>query len=139
MAKSKNQPVELPASFVPFVGQKSPYRVLVQKNGTILLQPKRGNRVPQLATVHAAEARANIDRARLKYAVADRRLTPERAKTYGMSDTRLKVYRTLYGAKQGLLARDLMAKTKLPHGSIQQTLNWLRGHKLVNGEELAAA
>lgn len=48
-----------------------------------------------------------------------------------LSETRLKVLKAVHAeGKTGTLAKQVMKKTKLPHGSIQQTLNWLRaqGH-----------
>jgi hypothetical protein len=39
--------------------------------------------------------------------------------------------------KRGVIARDLRRQTRLPHGSVQQTLNWLREHKLVEAKEEA--
>jgi hypothetical protein len=46
-----------------------------------------------------------------------------------LSETRLKVLKVIHKAgKKPLRAKDIMKKTNLPHGSIQQTLNWLRHH-----------
>lgn len=146
MKRKNHSAVELPQAFVPFLGQVDGYRVTVMPTGEIVLTPPTAvkvgqnghGRVPQLATQHAQDARQRVDRARLKYLVADKRLTPQRAETFGMSRTRLKVYKVIYKHKTGLLARDLMKQTGLPHGSIQQTLNWLRGHKLVAAKAVAA-
>lgn len=139
--------VQMPQAFVPFISHPGDYQVTVDKDGGIHMVPKapgpQGNGTSNghgkgLQTAHSADAGAKIDKARLRYAVADKRLTPARAETFGMSKTRLKVYRVIYKHKTGLLARDLMKQTGLPHGSIQQTLNWLRGHKLVAAKELSA-
>lgn len=143
MRGKKATRIEIPKAFVPFVGQAGNYKVSITKEGDIILSPKEpttnghGSRMP-LATAHTTQARTNIERARLRYTVADKRLTPKRAEVFGMSKTRLKVYKALYSHKKGLLARDVMEQAKLPHGSVQQTLNWLRSHKLVAAETLAA-
>lgn len=56
-----------------------------------------------------------------------------------LSPTRLKVLRTIHKTgKSGLVAKQIMTKARLPHGSVQQTLNWLRAHDLVRAQEDAA-
>jgi DNA-binding transcriptional ArsR family regulator len=53
-----------------------------------------------------------------------------------LSETRRKVLRTVHQAgERGLLARQIGKRAKLPHGSVQQTLNWLRSQKLVVAHE----
>lgn len=53
-----------------------------------------------------------------------------------LTPVRTKVLRAVHEhSKEGLLARDIIKRTKLPHGSVQQTLNWLRHHNLVTAEE----
>jgi hypothetical protein len=69
-------------------------------------------------------------KSRYRYKVADRRLRPE------LSPTRTKVYETLLAHPEGLVSRQLMTKARLVHGSVQQTLNWLREHKLVDAIEV---
>lgn len=142
-------PTEVPASFLPFIAASGAFKVS-QENGRIILEPKTGPlpahngngktaRTTQAKALAApVENKAALDRARMFYRPADKRLTPEKAKAYGMSATRLKVYRTVYmhANKGQVLARDVMTKTKLPHGSVQQTLNWLRSQRLVKGESL---
>lgn len=68
-----------------------------------------------------------IDRARFRYIPTDARRKP------ALSATRASVYESIRASKNplGLLARDILAETKLTHGSVQQTLNWLRGQKLI--------
>lgn len=57
----------------------------------------------------------------------------EPVKKLGLSPVRTKVLAAIHeNTRTGLLAKDIMKKAKLPHGSVQQTLNWLRNHK-VNG------
>lgn len=48
----------------------------------------------------------------------------------------LKVLHANY--RTGLVARDIMRKARLPHGSVQSTLNWLRAHNYVAAVEDAA-
>lgn len=55
-----------------------------------------------------------------------------------LSPTRTKVLQTIHeSGKAGLLARDIIRKAGLPHGSVQQTLNWLRNHKQVRARKVA--
>lgn len=52
-----------------------------------------------------------------------------------LSPTRRKVLKAVHRVgKDGILAKQVLARTKLPHGSVQQTLNWLRNHKFVHAE-----
>lgn len=54
----------------------------------------------------------------------------------GLAPTRAKVYKALKSSgDDGLTARQLKSVCRLPHGSVQQTLNWLRTHKLVKAAE----
>lgn len=56
----------------------------------------------------------------------------------GLSPTRAKVLKTIHAkGKAGILARQIRKEAKLPHGSVQQNLNWLRAHKFVSAEENA--
>lgn len=53
-----------------------------------------------------------------------------------LSPTRLKALKAVHEAgKAGLRAKDIMKRAKLPHGSVQQTMNWLRAHQLVEARE----
>lgn len=55
-----------------------------------------------------------------------------------LSPTRAKVLQTIHDSgKAGLLSRDIIKKAGLPHGSVQQTLNWLRNHKQVRARKVA--
>lgn len=57
----------------------------------------------------------------------------------GLSPTRTKVLKAIHETgKAGILARGIRKRTKLPHGSVQQTLNWLRAHQQVVAREDAA-
>ena len=58
------------------------------------------------------------------------------SKVEGISETRLRVLAAIHKAgKSGLLAKQIIKATRLPHGSVQQTLNWLRAQSLVRAEE----
>lgn len=53
-----------------------------------------------------------------------------------LSEARLKVLKAVHSAgREGVLSKAVMKRTKLPHGSIQQTLNWLRAHEYVKAQE----
>jgi hypothetical protein len=62
--------------------------------------------------------------------------------TLPLSDTRKKVLRIIHKTgKQGIRAKAIMSRGKLPHGTVQQTLNWLRtqAKPLVEAREDSAA
>lgn len=72
--------------------------------------------------------RARVTRPRFVYHCADRRVRP------ALTPVRGKVYDALRATPKGLVYSQLRKKTKLVHGSVQQTLNWLRNHKYVVAE-----
>lgn len=73
-------------------------------------------------------------RPRFRYFAVDRRKHPK-----DLSDARAKVYRYVEkSGGKGIIARELVAKG-IPHGTVQQTLNWLRHNELVRSEEEASA
>jgi hypothetical protein len=82
----------------------------------------------------AVKKPTSILRPRFIYKVTNRKLTPEQAQLFGFSPQRLLVFRTIFDAPKGLQAKDVMEKTGLPHGTVQQILHWLRKRKLVIGE-----
>lgn len=143
--------VVLPASFQSMLAG-DPSNFIVRMEGErVILEPKgakpyngpdrrKGNGAAKPSKKETANRAAAIlteaVRPKFRYSAKDKRMTPESAAKYGLSPTRLKVYKTIYGAKTGLLAKDIMAKCKLPHGSVQQTLNWLRNHRFVAHEIL---
>lgn len=124
--------VTLPESFIPML--EAPEGFIARMEGRrIILEPK-----PTKGKKGAPEPSQPPPRPRFRYTAADRRRTPENAAFYGLSPTRQKVYKAVWGAKRGLLAKDIMQKCKLPHGSVQQTLHWLREHKMIEHEEESA-
>lgn len=80
------------------------------------------------APVRTVRSQVGVARPRFRYVCVDRRARPV------LSEVRAKVYDTLRKHPEGLLSRDLIKRTKLVHGSIQQTLNWLRTKKYVRAE-----
>ena len=109
--------------------------------GRIVIAPKTGVKITPVASLPDSASPLEgkpkpILRPKFFYRVVDRALTPELAKRMGFSDQRLKVYLTIYGAKdaRGIQAKDVMDSTGLPHGTVQQILHWLRKQKLVVGE-----
>ena len=69
-------------------------------------------------------------RPRFRYYAADRRKNPD-----VLSPTRRKIYTVITRAhKSGVVAQDLL-KRGFPHGTIQQTLHWLRQEGWVVHEE----
>ncbi len=135
-------PVEMPAAFLPLLAKSGAFKVS-QQGDRIILEPVQsngnGHKAVKMVPKPAQDAPGTQEKAHLKYYPADRRVKPESLEKFGMSPTRLKVYKVIYrNAKRGLLARDIMTKTELPHGSVQQTLHWLREHKMVKGEVLTS-
>jgi hypothetical protein len=63
------------------------------------------------------------------------RVNPEKLE---LSDTRKKVFKVVQRAgRKGIRSKQILTRTKLPHGSVQQTLNWLRAHNLVEAASAA--
>lgn len=69
-----------------------------------------------------------LGRAPFRYRATDRRRKPE------LTPSRERVYRVVAKNPNGVLARDIIKRARVSHGTVQQTLNWLRAHKLVIGE-----
>lgn len=132
---------QLPSAFVPLLGNLDGFIARMEgtgKNARLILEPKplgkakaTNGRKPSTEAA-AAETTAPVGRPTFLYTVKDHRLSLEQAKRYGLSPTRLKVLQAVYKAKKGLKAADIMARCKLPHGSVQQTLHWLREHQMID-------
>lgn len=57
-----------------------------------------------------------------------------------LSDARMRVLQAIHeSGKGGIQARDIGARTKLPHGTVQQTLRWLRDQGHVEAAPLSSA
>lgn len=145
--------VQLPEAFLPVLAGNADQFIVRMEGEQIILTPKkpgakiglykgpdRRGKLSKKETrdkaAHILTAQATV-RPKFCYHAKDKRMTPDTAGRYGLSPTRLRVYRAIYGAKKGLLAKDIMTKLKMPHGSVQQTLNWLRNQRLVSHEIIA--
>jgi MarR family protein len=96
---------------------------------------KPANTSADAKTREVKQQPAVVDRGfrRARYHSAVTGATPD---TLPISPTRMKVLKAIHRAgKKGVRARDIMDRTKLPHGSVQQTLNWLRAQNLVAAQE----
>lgn len=152
-----NQSVVLPEAFLPVLAGNADKFIVRMEGERIIFEPKvegakigayagpdrRAGKLSKKETRDKAAkiltAQATV-RPKFCYHAKDKRMTPENAAKYGLSTTRLKVYKAIYsGSKKGLLAKDIMKRCNLPHGSVQQTLNWLRNHRLVSHEVLTTA
>lgn len=91
-------------------------------------EPNPGRRQEDPAPAPIRTLRAHVTRPRFVYHCADRRTRP------ALTPVRGKVYDALKASPKGLVYSDIRKKTKLVHGSVQQTLNWLRNHKYVVAE-----
>ena len=151
MPPKKSTP--LPAAIIPFILQNlDGFNVTLEDGERIVITPKVGAQVsPQSrgaladALLHQSEepvaqhpvgpgrTTAPILRPKFIYRVLDKKLNPEQAKRFGFSEQRYTVYRTIFESK-GIQAKDIMEKTGLPHGTVQQILHWLRNRKLITGE-----
>lgn len=131
MMTKRNPTVQIPDAFLPFLGSSDSF-IAKMEGRKLILEPRV---IPGAAkraqTPGPVKPVQPVEREQYRYSARDRRMTPEQAEKYGMSATRLKVFRAIYKSKSGLLARDIMKQCKLPHGSVQQTLNWLRNHRFV--------
>lgn len=145
--------VQLPEAFLPVLAGNADQFIVRMEGEQIILTPKKPgakvgpykgpDRRGKLSKKETRDKAAQIltvqatVRPKFCYHAKDKRMTPDTAGRYGLSPTRLRVYRAIYGAKKGLLAKDIMTKLKMPHGSVQQTLNWLRNQRLVSHEIIA--
>lgn len=129
----------LPDTFAPLL--ENPAGFIARMEGeSLILTPRKAQALPTVAQGAGAHTKASnsgepgalVGRPSFLYTVKDRRLSLEQAKRYGLSPTRLKVLRAILEAKKGLQARQIMTRCKLPHGSVQQTLHWLRQHEMVD-------
>lgn len=140
--------IQLPEAFMPMLAGNPDGFIARMEGQKLIFEPKpkanhgSGNREKPHTTVQARNGRkgaagaesqtAPAGRPSFLYTVKDRRLSLEQAKRYGLSPTRLKVLQAVYKAKRGLQAREIMTKCNLPHGSVQQTLHWLRSHQMID-------
>jgi len=74
-----------------------------------------------------------VDRPKFTYRAVDRTLTLPQAQKY-LSEQRYLVYQAVYGAPKGIQTKDLIERTGLPNGTVQQVLHWLKKQKMVTGE-----
>ena len=149
---TKKKVTPLPPAIIPFILQNlDGFDIVLEDSERIVITPKAGATInPQSAAKYAAallvdapparpqpvsEARKvqPILRPKFIYKVADRKLTPEQARRFGFSEQRLNVFRVIFESK-GVQSKDIMDKTGLPHGTVQQILHWLRNRKLITGE-----
>lgn len=142
--------IQLPDAFVPMLAGNPDGFIARMEGRRLILEPKpsakrgsgRTTKTVLAPTTDVAGRRKGSPvseasaRPTFLYTVKDRRLSLESAKRYGLSPTRLKVLQAVYKAKKGLKAADIMARCKLPHGSVQQTLHWLRTHEMIDGHPI---
>ncbi len=108
--------------------------VIAPRNGAVI---KHASRFAILPTETVTPALPKpILRPKFFYRAEDRAKTPELAKRMGFSDQRLKVYTVIFGTKdpRGVQSKDVMERTGLPHGTVQQILHWLRKQQWITGE-----
>lgn len=138
--KTKEPAALLPTSFIPVIlNNLHLFEARVEGNSIIISVKEDGSvQVPQerrVAKVSPTFPTLQPPRAvRFMYRVVDKKITPESAARYGFSEQRLKVYRAIHSAGvTGVQSKDILTKTGLPHGTVQQILHWLRERQLVLG------
>jgi hypothetical protein len=136
----------LPPAIIPFIlANLDAFDVSLENGERIIITPKDGAVVapgsPVSVSLPPAYDRARpflapkpILRPKFIYRVKDRKLTPEQAKKFGFSAPRLAVYQAIWDAPKGITSKELMARTGLVHGAVQQILHWLRKQNMVKGE-----
>jgi hypothetical protein len=154
---TKKKVTPLPAAIIPFLLKNlDGFDIALEDSDRIVLTPKDGaginpesraylaaailqgdgHQTPQKsAQVHHAQPAKvkSILRPKLIYRVADKKLTPEQAERFGFTPQRLSVFKVIHESK-AVQAKDIMEKTGLPHGTVQQVLHWLRDRKIVTAE-----
>lgn len=121
-------PVRTLRSTAPATVSAAPSRSI---SARVTLPQRRTTDGPK-APIRTLRSASPIARPRYRYYATERRVRPV------LSDVRAKVYDTLRAHPDGMLSRELIKKTKLVHGSIQQTLNWLRSAKMVRAAAISA-
>lgn len=138
-----NKSIQLPEAFIPILAGNADGFIARMEGKKLILEPRSEVKSRDKAPTGAKGGRqkttdtepggpVSVGRPSFLYTVKDRRLSLEQAKRYGLSPTRLKVLQAVYNAKKGLQAREIMTKCRLPHGSVQQTLHWLREHQMID-------
>lgn len=126
--------VPLPTAIIPFIlAHLDAFDAVLEDEDRIVITPKDGAVVTGTPPTTPAPPRS-ILRPKHRYRIVDRHRTPTEAKRYGFSEPRLKVYQAIWDAPGGILAKDIMDKTGIAHGSVQQILHWLKSRKFISGE-----
>lgn len=147
---TKKKVTPLPAAIVPFLLKNlDGFDIMLEDSDRIVLTPKSGAAInpesravlaaallePQQPGPQAVKPSAKVTsilRPKFIYKVVDKKMTPELVTRFG-SEQRSSVYRVIFESK-GVQSKDIMDKTGLPHGTVQQILHWLRNRKLITGE-----
>lgn len=135
MKNKAPQDTLLPQSFITFIIEHLDLFQARVVGDSIVVDMKpaaEGQRRPTLTSVPAPPRIIQY-----RYKAAEQTLTPELAKRYGFSDQRLKVYTAIYNAPLGIVSKEILTQTGLPHGTVSQILNWLREREMVVAEPLA--
>lgn len=127
MAK-RTERTTLPKSFIAFILEHLDEFEARVEGDSIVVTFEDGRALPK--TPKQAPALSPQERPRFVYRVTDKAMTPEKVERF-FSEQRLKVYEEVYLSRTGILAKELITKTKLPHGTVQQILSWLRSRKFV--------
>jgi hypothetical protein len=135
VAKKQSTTMTLPEAFIPFIIEHLDMFEARIEGETIVIGIKDGGQLPPLPANGHKRTTPSVPPPRPKfiYSIEDRKLDPATAKRYGFSEQRLKVYQAIYDSPKGIQAADVLTKTGLPHGTVQQILHWLRTRKLVKG------
>lgn len=139
--------VPLPRDIIPFILENlEGFDVELEDGERIIITPRDDatvrpssrnhlratllNRMP----VTAAAPRTAPPRPKFIYRPSHESYTPEQARVFGMSKPRLRIYALIHAAGEaGIGYAELREKSNLPHGSVQQILNWLRKQQLITG------
>jgi hypothetical protein len=104
------------------------------KNGVPVVVPQSD--IANDAGLQEPARQARIGRRAVYFSTLHHKAKPENVKHEDapLSETRLKVLKAVHdaGKHTGVRSKDILKKTKLPHGSVQQTLHWLRAHGFVD-------
>lgn len=140
MSTHKN--VLLPAGVVKFILENlEGFDLVLEDDTRIVLTPKVGAEISSASVetlagmVEDVQARRINTRPRFIYKVRNASYTPKEAKAFNLSKPRLAVYTVIHAAgEKGIGYAGIKEKTKFPHGSVMQILNWLKRQRLITGK-----
>jgi len=134
--KTGHDVIALPEQLIPFIIENiAHFQAIIEDGERIVISIKPGAQMKIPASADRVTHGTPPPRPKFAYTVKDRKNTPALAKRFGFSEPRLRVYKAIFNADpiRGIQSKDILRVTKLPHGSVQQILHWLRSREMITG------